>query len=143
MPGQRCARQISVADPILDGSSVEGHRVQATYSKEVRARGSSFGIRRYKEKPFPPAELVKFGTASAEMVAYLWVAVENGKSMMVCGGTASGKTATLNSAALFIRPGAKIVSIEDTREINLPHENRIPGTTPSGGGERGAGGQAG
>src|SRR5437867_1915683 len=85
----------------------------------------------------------KFGTASAEMVAYLWVAVENGKSMMVCGGTASGKTATLNSAALFIRPGAKIVSIEDTREINLPHENWIPGTTRSGVGERGADGKAG
>src|SRR5256712_11875881 len=77
------------------------------------------------------------------MVAYLWVAVENGKSMMVCGGTASGKTATLNSAALFIRPGAKIVSIEDTREINLPHENWIPGTTRPGVGERGPDGKAG
>src|SRR2546422_273365 len=131
MLGQRCGKQISVANPILDGTSVEGHRVQATYSKEVTTRGSSFTIRRYKEKPFTPVELVKFGTASAEMVAYLWVAVESGKSMMVCGGTASGKTATLNSAALFIRPGAKIVSIEDTREINLPHENWIPGTTRS------------
>src|SRR5438093_946408 len=143
MLGQRCGKQISVANPILDGTSVEGHRVQATYSKEVTTRGSSFTIRRYKEKPFTPVELVKFGTASAEMVAYLWVAVENGKSMMVCGGTASGKTATLNSAALFIRPGAKIVSIEDTREINLPHENWIPGTTRSGVGERGADGKAG
>src|SRR5881409_4499677 len=123
MLGQRCGKQISVANPILDGTSVEGHRVQATYSKEVTTRGSSFTIRRYKEKPFTPVELVKFGTASAEMVAYLWVAVENGKSMMVCGGTASGKTATLNSAGLFIRPGAKIVSIEDTREINLPHRS--------------------
>ncbi|TLZ74430.1 MAG: secretion system protein E [Methanobacteriota archaeon] len=143
MLGQRCAKQISVANPILDGTSVEGHRVQATYSHEVTTRGSSFTIRRYKEKPFTPVELVKFGTASAEMVAYLWVAVENGKSMMVCGGTASGKTATLNSAALFIRPGAKIVSIEDTREINLPHENWIPGTTRSGVGERGPDGKAG
>ncbi|TLZ95301.1 MAG: secretion system protein E [Methanobacteriota archaeon] len=141
--GQRCAKQISVANPILDGTSYEGHRVQATYSREVTTRGSSFTIRRYKEKPFTPVELVKFGTASAEMVAYLWVAVESGKSMMVCGGTASGKTATLNSAALFIRPGAKIVSIEDTREINLPHENWIPGVTRSGVGERGADGKAG
>src|SRR3989449_1075313 len=143
MLGQRCAKQISVANPILDGTSVEGHRVQATYSHEVTTRGSSFTIRRYKEKPFTPVELVKFGTASAEMVAYLWVAVENGKSMMVCGGTASGKTATLNSAALFIRPGAKIVSIEDTREINLHHENWIPGTTRSGVGGRGPDGKAG
>jgi len=140
--GQRCGKQISVAAPILDGTSGEGHRVQATYAREVTTRGSSFTIRRFKENPFTPVELVKFGTASAEMVAYVWIAVEHGKSMMVCGGTASGKTATLNSAALFIRPGAKIVSIEDTREINLPHDNWIPGTTRSGIGERGADGKA-
>jgi len=143
MLGQRCAKQVSVASPILDGTTFEGHRVQATYSHEVTTRGSSFTIRRYKEKPFTPVELVKFKTASADMVAYLWVAVESGKSMMICGGTASGKTATLNSAALFIRPGAKIVSIEDTREINLPHENWIPGTTRTGVGERGPDGKAG
>ena len=140
--GQRCGKQISVANPILDGTSVEGHRVQATYAREVTTRGSSFTIRRYKEKPFTPTELIKYGTASSEMVAYLWLAVEHGRSMMVCGGTATGKTATLNAAALFIRPGAKIVSIEDTREINLPHENWIPGTTRSGVGEKGADGKA-
>lgn len=143
MLGQRCGKQLSVANPILDGTSVEGHRVQATYSHEVTTRGSSFTIRRYKEKPFTPTEIVKFKTASPEMVAYIWIAIENGKSMMICGGTASGKTATLNSAALFIRPGAKIVSIEDTREINLPHENWIPGTTRTGVGERGPDGKAG
>jgi len=140
--GQRCGKQISVANPLLDGTSVEGHRVQATYSREVTTRGSSFTIRRFKEKPFTPVELIKFNTASPDMVAYLWIAVEHGKSLMCCGGTASGKTATLNSAALFIRPGAKIVSIEDTREINLPHENWIPGTTRSGVGERGPDGKA-
>jgi len=140
--GQRCGKQISVAAPILDGTSVEGHRVQATYAREVTTRGSSFTIRRFKEKPFTPVDLIKFNTASPEMVAYVWIAIEHGESMMVCGGTASGKTATLNAAALFIRPGAKIVSIEDTREINLPHENWIPGTTRSGIGERGADGKA-
>ncbi|MCJ2531753.1 MAG: type II/IV secretion system ATPase subunit [Candidatus Thermoplasmatota archaeon] len=140
--GQRCGKSISVASPILDGTTVEGHRVQATYAREVTTRGSSFTIRRFKEKPFTPVELINFNTASIEMIAYLWLAVEAGKSMMVCGGTAAGKTATLNSAALFIRPGAKIVSIEDTREINLPHENWIPGTTRSGSGERQADGKA-
>ena len=140
--GQRCGKQISVAAPILDGTSVEGHRVQATYAREVTTRGSSFTIRRFKEKPFTPVDLIKYNTASPEMVAYVWIAIEHGESMMVCGGTASGKTATLNAAALFIRPGAKIVSIEDTREINLPHENWIPGTTRSGIGERGPDGKA-
>ncbi|MFQ5884145.1 MAG: type II/IV secretion system ATPase subunit [Thermoplasmata archaeon] len=140
--GQRCGKQISVANPILDGTTWEGHRVQATYSREITTRGSSFTIRRFKEKPFTPVELITFNTASPEMVAYLWIAMEHGKSMMCCGGTASGKTATLNAAALFIRPGAKIVSIEDTREINLPHENWIPGVTRSGVGEKGVGGKA-
>jgi flagellar protein FlaI len=140
--GQRCGKQISVANPILDGTTWEGHRVQATYSREITTRGSSFTIRRFKEKPFTPIELIQFNTASPEMVAYLWIAMEHGKSMMCCGGTASGKTATLNAAALFIRPGAKIVSIEDTREINLPHENWIPGVTRSGVGEKGVGGKA-
>ncbi len=140
--GQRCGKNISVANPILDGTSKEGHRVQATYSHEVTTRGSSFTIRRFKEKPFTPVELIKFNTASAEMIAYLWMMVENGKSLIVCGGTACGKTATLNATSLFIPPGAKIVTMEDTREINLPHENWIPSTTRSGVGERGADGKA-
>jgi len=140
--GQRCGKQISVSDPILDGTTVEGHRVQATYSTEVTTRGSTFTIRRYKKKPFTPVDIIKFNTASPEMIAYLWLAVEHGESMIIAGGTASGKTATLNAIALFIPPGATIVTMEDTREINLPHENWIPGTTRSGVGEKGADGKA-
>ncbi len=140
--GQRCGKQISVSDPILDGTTVEGHRVQATYSTEVTTRGSTFTIRRYKQKPFTPVDIIKFNTASPEMIAYLWLAVEHGESIIIAGGTASGKTATLNAMALFIPPGAKIVTMEDTREINLPHENWIPGTTRSGVGEKGADGKA-
>ncbi len=134
--GQRGGKQISVSSPILDATTPEGHRLQATYSREVTTRGSTFTVRRFKERPFTPVDLVKYGTASAEMVAYFWLGVENGESAIVCGGTASGKTSTLNSIALFIPPGAKIVTMEDTREINLPHQNWIPGTTRSGVGER-------
>ncbi len=139
---QRCSKQISVSSPILDGTTPEGHRVQATYSHEVTTRGGTFTIRRFKEKPFTPVDLIKYGTASPEMIAYFWLGVENGESSIICGGTASGKTATLNSIALFIPPGAKIVTMEDTREINLPHENWIPGTTRSGVGEKEANGKA-
>ncbi len=140
--GQRGGKQISVSSPILDGTTPEGHRVQATYSREVTTKGSTFTIRRFKDKPWTPVDLVKTKTASPEMVAYFWLGVENGESMIICGGTASGKTSTLNSIALFIPPGAKIVTMEDTREINLPHMNWIPGTTRSGVGERGADGKA-
>ena len=139
--GQRGGKQISVSSPILDGTTPEGHRVQATYAREVTTRGSTFTIRRFRDKPFTPIHLIKNGTASAEMIAYFWMGVENGESMIVCGGTASGKTSTLNSIALFIPPGLKIVSMEDTREINLPHQNWIPSATRSGVGERGPDGK--
>jgi len=140
--GQRCGKQISVSNPILDGTTPEGHRVQATYAREVTTRGGSFTIRRFKDKPFTPVDLIKTKTASPEMVAYFWIAVEHGESIIVCGGPASGKTSTLNAIALFIPPAAKIISMEDTREIKLPHENWIPGTTRSGTGDRGPDGKA-
>lgn len=139
---QRGGKQISVSSPILDGTTSEGHRVNATYSREVSTRGSTFTIRRFKDRPFTPVDLLKYKTVSPEMMAYLWLGVENGESMILCGGTASGKTSALNSITLFIPPGAKIVSIEDTREINLPHENWIPGTTRTGVGEKGPDGNA-
>jgi len=139
---QRSTKQISVASPILDGTTVEGHRVQATYSREVTTRGSTFTIRRFKNKPFTPTDLLRYKTVSPEMMAYLWIGVENGESMILVGGTASGKTSTLNSLAIFIPPGAKIVTIEDTREINLPHENWIPGATRTGIGEKDKEGRA-
>lgn len=140
--GQRCGKQVSVSSPILDGTTPEGHRVQATYAREVTTRGASFTIRRFKEKPWTPVDLVLSGSASEEMVAYLWLAAEMGESLIICGGPAAGKTSTLNAVALFIPPTAKIVSLEDTREVNLPHENWIPGATRSGTGDRGPDGKA-
>ncbi|HEV2318003.1 MAG TPA: type II/IV secretion system ATPase subunit [Thermoplasmata archaeon] len=142
MLGQRCTKAVSVSNPILDGTTPEGHRVQATYSREVTTRGGSFTIRRFKEKPFTPVDLVLNGSASEEIVAYFWLAAEQGESLIICGGPAAGKTSTLNAIALFIPPTSKIVSIEDTREVNLPHENWIPGATRSGTGDRGPDGKA-
>ncbi len=142
MLGQKCAKAVSVSAPILDGTTPEGHRVQATYAREITTRGASFTIRRFKERPFTPVDLVVMGSASEEMVAYFWLAAEQGESLIICGGPAAGKTSTLNAIALFIPPTAKIVSIEDTREVNLPHENWIPGATRSGTGDRGPDGKA-
>ncbi|MDD1772569.1 MAG: type II/IV secretion system ATPase subunit [Methanomassiliicoccales archaeon] len=133
---QRSGKQISVSSPILDGTTQEGHRINATYSREISTRGSTFTIRRFKDRPFTPTDMIRNKTVSIEMMAYLWIGVENGESMILVGGTASGKTSALNSLAIFIPPGAKIVTIEDTREINLPHENWIPGATRTGVGEK-------
>ncbi len=141
MLGQRCGKSVSVSSPILDGTTPEGHRVQATYAREITTRGASFTIRRFKERPFTPVDLVMMGSASEEMVAYFWLAAEQGESVIICGGPAAGKTSTLNAVALFIPPTSKIVSIEDTREVNLPHENWIPGATRSGTGDRGPDGK--
>ncbi len=129
---QRSGKHISVASPMLDATMPDGSRLNETLGTHVTKRGSSFTIRRFKENPFTPVDLIKFKTMSAEMMAYLWIAIENGQSMMICGGTASGKTTTLNAILLFIPPQMKIVSIEDTRELNLPHENWVPSLTRSG-----------
>ena len=129
---QRSGKHISVATPMLDATVPDGSRLQATLGTHVTKRGSSFTIRRFRDNPFTPVDLLKFTTMSPEMMAYLWIAIESGQSMMVCGGTASGKTTTLNATLLFIPPQMKIVSIEDTRELNLPHENWVPSLTRAG-----------
>jgi len=133
---QRSGKHISVASPILDATVPDGSRLQATLGMYVTKRGSSFTIRRFRDNPFTPVDLLKFKTMSSEMMAYLWLAIETGQSMMVCGGTASGKTTTLNATLLFIPPQMKIVSIEDTRELNLPHENWVPSLTRAGFGSK-------
>ncbi|MEE9340472.1 MAG: ATPase, T2SS/T4P/T4SS family, partial [Thermoplasmata archaeon] len=133
---QRCGKHISVAQPMLDATVPDGSRLQATLGKHVTKRGSSFTIRRFRENPFTPLDLLRFKTLNDEMMAYLWLAIENGQSMLICGGTASGKTTTLNAILLFIPPQMKIVSIEDTRELNLPHDNWVPTVTRAGFGTR-------
>ncbi len=132
---QRSGKHISVADPMLDATMPDGSRLQETLGTHVTQKGSSFTIRRFEEEPYTPVNLINFQTFNPEMMAYAWIAIENGQSMLICGGTASGKTTTLNAILLFIPPQAKIVSIEDTRELNLPHENWVPLLTRSGFGE--------
>jgi flagellar protein FlaI len=129
---QISGRHISVLDPITDATLPEGSRVNLTYSSEVTKKGSSFTIRRFKSEPISFIELLKYGTLNAKQLAYLWLLVEYGGSILVSGGTASGKTTLLNGISLFIKPEAKIVSLEDTAEINIPHENWIQSITRSG-----------
>jgi flagellar protein FlaI len=119
-------KAISISNPIIDASLPEGSRIQLTYGKEVTKRGSTFTIRRFKADPLTVSDLIAFKTISSEMAAYLWYLIENRASVMVAGGVASGKTTLLNCLSMFIRPEMKIVSVEDTQEINLPHENWIP-----------------
>jgi flagellar protein FlaI len=119
-------KHVSIANPIIDASLPDGSRINLTLGHEITKRGSTFTIRRFRADPITTIDLVKFGTMSSEIAAYLWYIAEKNATMLVAGGTASGKTTALNALASFIRPGQKIVSIEDTQELNLPHENWIP-----------------
>lgn len=136
---QRSGKSISISDPILDAALPDGSRLQATLGKEVTQNGSTFTIRRFKPDPFTPVDLVRFGSMSKELLAYFWLLVENGSSLIFSGGTASGKTTGLNAISQFIPPQAKIVSIEDTREVNLPHKNWIKSVTRTGSSSEGTG----
>jgi flagellar protein FlaI len=126
---QRAGKYISISEPMLDATMSDGSRIQMTLGKEVTAHGSTFTIRKFRDEPITPTDLIEWQTFSPLSIAFLWLAVENGKSCIFAGGTASGKTTSLNAISLFIPPLAKIVTLEDTRELKLPHPNWIPSVT--------------
>ena len=123
---QRTGKYISYASPILDGSLPDGSRINATYTKDITSRGPTFTIRKFTKTPWTPSQLIGFRTLSPEMLAYLWMLVQYKMNILITGGTASGKTTLLNALAFFIPPEARVVSIEDTRELNLSRENWLP-----------------
>jgi flagellar protein FlaI len=118
---ERVERPVSEATPIVDAIMGDGSRVNYIYSRKVSLGGSSFTIRKFNETPVSVPMLVNWGTWSAEMAGYLWLCLENGASVFVCGETASGKTTTLNAATTFIPMEHKIYSVENTPELTVPH----------------------
>jgi len=128
---QICGKQISVYEPVVDGKLTDGSRLQTTLARTI-TQHSTFTIRKFREDPFTPIDLIANNTMSVHMAAYFWMAIEKNASILFCGGTATGKTTMLNALSLFLPSSYKIVSIEDTREINLPHKNWVAGTTRTG-----------
>jgi flagellar protein FlaI len=116
-------RSISLAQPVVDANLPDGSRLNVTYAKEITPHGSSFTIRKFKEKPMTITDLIANNTISSRLAAWFWYIIEHQASLIVVGGTASGKTTTINALSMFIKPNLKIVSIEDTSELQLPHEN--------------------
>ncbi|VVB78078.1 Type II/IV secretion system protein [uncultured archaeon] len=123
---QRGGKYISYANPLLDGSLPDGSRVNATYTQDITSRGPTFTIRKFTKIPWNPIQLLSKGTVCPEMLAYFWILLEYKSNVLIAGGTASGKTTLLNAIAFFIPPESRVVSIEDTRELNLPRENWLP-----------------
>ena len=126
---QLAGKHISMANPLVDATLPTKDRVQLSLGSEVTTRGSTFTIRKFRTIPLTPIDLINTGTFSTQMMAYLWMAVENGKNILISGGAATGKTTVLNAISMFIPSESKIVSIEDTREINLLHKNWVPSVT--------------
>jgi flagellar protein FlaI len=119
----RAGKHISAAHPIVDASLPGNHRLAALYKKEVTTMGSSFTIRKFREDPITVVDLINSDTLDVDMAAYIWFLLDNKKSLMVIGSTGGGKTTILNAVTGLINPSYKIFSVEDTAEINIPHEN--------------------
>ncbi|MEM2523121.1 MAG: type II/IV secretion system ATPase subunit [Candidatus Bathyarchaeia archaeon] len=118
-------KHVSSAFPIVDASLPGKHRLAVCYRREITPFGTAFTIRKFREDPYSIIDLINMGTFSEDMAAYFWVCLENRASIMVLGGTAAGKTTALNALACLIKPGSKIITIEETAELNLPHENWV------------------
>ena len=126
---QQSGRHISVGDPMVETTLADGSRAELALGEEVTPRGSAFTIRQYAEEPFTPIDLIEYGTFSVEQMAYFWLCIEHNKSLIFAGGTASGKTTSMNAVSMFIPPRAKVLSIEDTRELSLYHDNWLSSVT--------------
>jgi len=137
---QRAGKHISVSNPLVDASLPDGSRIQLTLGSDIATRGANFTIRKFADVPYTPVDLIKWNTFDVAQMAYFWLVIENNRSLVFAGGTGSGKTTSMNAVGFFIPPDAKVVSIEDTREITLPHDNWIqsvsrPPVTEGGRGE--------
>jgi len=121
----KAGKHISSAFPVLDAILPEGHRLAATFRREVSVSGSTFTIRKFREKPLSIADLIAYGALSSLVAAYLWVAMEYKMPGIVIGVTGSGKTTMLNALATLLRPNMKVVTIEDTPELRLTLENWV------------------
>ena len=126
---QRAGRHVSVSQPVVSATLPDGSRIELALGEEVTPRGSAFTIRKYADEPFTPIDLLEYGTFDLDMLAYLWLAIENNRSLIFAGGTAAGKTTSMNAVSMFIPPRSKVLTIEDTRELSLYHDNWLSSVT--------------
>ncbi len=136
---EQIRRPVTLRNPIVDAVLPDGSRINIVFGREVSRRGSNFTIRKFSDTPLSIMELIEFGSISYEMAAYLSVVIEEGMNLFVVGETASGKTTLLNAITTFIPLNYKIISIEDTPELQVPHANWLREVSRSPGqGEKGA-----
>jgi flagellar protein FlaI len=122
---EQIKKPVTYKVPIADATLPDGSRINIVYGKDVSKRGSNFTIRKFNETPISIFDLIDFGTLNYQMLGYLSLVIGNGMNLFVSGETASGKTTLLNAITTFIHPLAKIITIEDTPELQVPHKNWI------------------
>ncbi len=118
---EKIGSPVSEGQPIADGTLPDGSRVNIIHSKDVSLKGPSMTVRKFSETPISVTQLINWGTFDASVGAYLWLCLQYGRSIFVCGETASGKTTTSNAMFVFIPPEKKIYSVENTPEVKVPH----------------------
>jgi flagellar protein FlaI len=118
---EKIGSPVSEGQPIADGTLPDGSRVNIIHSKDVSLKGPTMTIRKFSETPTSVTQLINWGTFDTGVAAYLWLCLQYGRSLFVCGETASGKTTTANAVIPFIPPEKKIFSVENTPEVQVPH----------------------
>ena len=121
-------RRIDQESPILDGRLMDGSRINATIPP-VSPDGPSLTIRKFRRDPLTIIDLINSKTMSLDLAGYLWLCIDGlgvkSANAIISGGTSSGKTTTLNALSAFINPNERIITIEDTMELQIPHEHVI------------------
>lgn len=140
---EKIGKPISYRTPIVDAVLPDGSRINIVFGTEISKKGSNFTIRKFSDTPLSVLELIGFNTFDYLMAAYLWICLREGMNMFISGETASGKTTTMNALTTFIPPRAKIVSIEDTPELQVPHKNWLREVTRTGSGKAESGSDVG
>ena len=119
---EKMGTPVSEGNPITDGVLPDGSRGNLVYSDAISIKGPSMTIRRFTETPISVTQLIKWGTLSSGIASYLWICCEYGRNFFICGGTACGKTTTMNAIIPFIPPERKIYTAEGTPEMQVPHK---------------------
>ncbi|KUG19149.1 flagella-related protein [hydrocarbon metagenome] len=120
---ERIKKPLTYRNPIVDATLPDGSRINIVYGTEISRHGSNFTIRKVNEVPMSILQVIESNACDYMVAAYLWICLEHGMSIFVSGETASGKTTTLNALTTFLPPENKIVTIEDTPELIVPHKN--------------------
>ncbi len=117
---RRISRQITNLQPLLDAHLITGDRANATLFP-ISTKGNTITIRKFARKPWTITDFIKNQTINTEVSAFLWLCIQYELNMIIAGGTSSGKTSLMNTLMPFIQPNHRIISIEDTRELQLPN----------------------